>query len=86
MQKTQPKIKKNATLDIFLMQLLLGRTIKHYLCNVKSCKNMEQRRTTPEFITSLEPNEIFLFGSNLRGMHGSGAAYGTRGEEYCVAT
>ena len=30
---------------------------------------MEQRRTTPEFITSLEPNEIFVFGSNLSGMH-----------------
>ena len=24
---------------------------------------MEQKRTTPEFITSLEPNEIFVFGS-----------------------
>ncbi len=36
---------------------------------------MEQKRTTPEFITSLEPNEIFVFGSNLRGMHGGGAAY-----------
>lgn len=36
---------------------------------------MEQKRTTPEFITSLEPNEIFVFGSNLKGMHGGGAAY-----------
>ena len=26
----------------------------------------QQRRTTPEFITSLEPNEIFVFGSNLK--------------------
>lgn len=34
-----------------------------------------QKRTTPEFITSLEPNEIFVFGSNLKGMHGGGAAY-----------
>ena len=32
---------------------------------------MEQKRTTPEFITSLEPNEIFVFGSNLKGMHGA---------------
>ena len=41
---------------------------------------MEQKRTTPEFlpskrttserITSLEPNEIFVFGSNLKGMQG----------------
>ena len=35
---------------------------------------MKQKRTTPEFITSLEPNEIFVFGSNLKGMHGGGAA------------
>ena len=31
-------------------------------------------RTTPEFITELHPNEIFVFGSNLAGMHGGGAA------------
>lgn len=30
---------------------------------------------TPEFIKSLKPNEIFVFGSNLAGMHGGGAAY-----------
>ncbi len=35
---------------------------------------MEKKRTTPEFITQLEPNEIFVFGSNLQGMHGGGAA------------
>lgn len=31
-------------------------------------------RTTPEWITSLRPNEIFVFGSNLAGKHGKGAA------------
>ena len=36
---------------------------------------MEKKRTTPEFITELQPNEIFVFGSNLKGMHGGGAAY-----------
>ncbi|MCR5050185.1 MAG: hypothetical protein K6A36_03785 [Paludibacteraceae bacterium] len=29
---------------------------------------------TPEYITSLRPNEVFVFGSNLAGMHGGGAA------------
>ena len=29
---------------------------------------------TPDFITRLEPNEVFVFGSNLAGMHGGGAA------------
>ena len=61
---------------------------------------MEQKRTTPEFITSLEPNEIFVFGSNLRGMHGGGAAYvayrkfgaimgqgvGLQGQSYAIPT
>jgi hypothetical protein len=61
---------------------------------------MEQKRTTPEFITLLEPNEIFVFGSNLRGMHGGGAAYiayrkfgaimgqgvGLQGQSYAIPT
>ena len=38
-------------------------------------KDMEEKRTTPEFITELQPNEVFVFGSNLEGMHGGGAAY-----------
>ena len=35
---------------------------------------MTQKRTTPEFITELQPGEIFVFGSNLGGMHAGGAA------------
>ena len=35
---------------------------------------MEKKRTTPEYITELKPGEIFVFGSNLQGMHGGGAA------------
>lgn len=31
-------------------------------------------RVTPEQITTLQPNEIFVFGSNLQGLHGGGAA------------
>lgn len=31
-------------------------------------------RFTPDFITELKENEIFVFGSNLQGMHGGGAA------------
>ena len=58
------------------------------------------RRTTPEFITELQPNEIFVFGSNLKGMHGGGAAYiayrkfgaimgqgvGLQGQSYAIPT
>lgn len=35
---------------------------------------MYNRRFTPERIQNLEKNEIFVFGSNLAGMHGGGAA------------
>ena len=31
---------------------------------------MEKKRKTPEYITALQPNEIFVFGSNLKGIHG----------------
>ncbi len=31
-------------------------------------------RITPEHIESLSEGEVFVFGSNLRGMHGAGAA------------
>lgn len=35
---------------------------------------MSQKRVTPERITQLEDNEVFVFGSNLEGAHGGGAA------------
>jgi hypothetical protein len=61
---------------------------------------MQQKRTTPEFISELQPGEIFVFGSNLRGMHGGGAAYaayrkfgavmgqgvGLQGQSYAIPT
>ena len=57
-------------------------------------------RITPDYITSLKPNEIFVFGSNLAGMHGGGAARmarlhfgavlgngdGPQGESYAIPT
>ncbi len=62
--------------------------------------DMEQIRTTPEYITELQPNEIFVFGSNLKGLHGGGAAYvayrkfgavmgqgvGLQGQSYAIPT
>lgn len=61
-------------------------------------KNIE--RTTPDFITSLAENEIFVFGSNLAGFHGGGAArvahqrfgavwgqgVGLQGQSYAIPT
>ena len=57
-------------------------------------------RITPEFITSLQPNEVFVFGSNLAGFHGGGAAHiahakfgaiwgqgvGMQGQSYAIPT
>lgn len=31
-------------------------------------------RFTPDFITKIESDEVFVFGSNLKGMHAGGAA------------
>lgn len=55
---------------------------------------------TPELITELRPDEVFVFGSNLAGMHGGGAAWvafrkfgavmgcgvGFRGQSYAIPT
>ena len=55
---------------------------------------------TPERIEELKADEIFVFGSNLEGMHGAGAAYvafqkfgavmgcgiGLRGQSYAIPT
>lgn len=35
---------------------------------------MMKSRFTQDFITELKESEIFVFGSNLQGMHGGGAA------------
>lgn len=35
---------------------------------------MNNTQITPEFITRLAADEVFVFGSNLAGMHGGGAA------------
>lgn len=57
-------------------------------------------RITPEFISELRENEIFVFGSNLAGMHGGGAArtarlhfgavmgegVGLQGQSYAIPT
>jgi hypothetical protein len=41
---------------------------------IKNSAIMSQKRVTPERITQLEDNEVFVFGSNLEGAHGGGAA------------
>ena len=61
---------------------------------------IKQKRITPDHIKQLEPNEIFVFGSNLKGLHGGGTAYiayskfgaimgqgvGLQGKSYAIPT
>ena len=61
---------------------------------------MSQKRTTPNHIDKLQPGEIFVFGSNLLGMHAGGAAcaayhkfgavmgqgVGLQGQSYAIPT
>jgi hypothetical protein len=41
----------------------------------RTFNGIERPAFTPEFITELKTDEVFVFGSNLAGMHGGGAAY-----------
>lgn len=61
---------------------------------------MYNREFTPERISELKENEIFVFGSNLAGLHGGGAAWiayerfgavmgqgvGLQGQSYAIPT
>ena len=61
---------------------------------------IKKERVTPEWIDTLSDNEVFVFGSNLAGMHGGGAArvarlrfgavlgkgVGLQGQSYAIPT
>jgi hypothetical protein len=60
---------------------------------------MFSERITPNWIETLKPHEVFVFGSNLNGMHGGGAAklamkwgavwgkgVGLQGQTYAIPT
>lgn len=63
-------------------------------------ESSDMNRITSDKITTLKPNEIFVFGSNLKGQHGGGAAYyayvkfgaewgngiGMQGQSYAIPT
>lgn len=63
-------------------------------------EEMKKNRISPEWIDTLKDNEIFVFGSNLAGMHGGGAArvarlrfgavlgngVGIQGQSYAIPT
>ena len=67
---------------------------------MKEYDGIERPAYTPDYITELKTDEVFVFGSNLAGMHGGGAAYvafrqfgavmgcgvGLRGQSYAIPT
>ncbi len=81
-----------------------GNNIFNNKNNMEDIKNnmedMKKGRITPRWIDSLKENEIFVFGSNLAGMHGGGAAriarlhfgavmgqgIGLQGQSYAIPT
>ena len=68
--------------------------------NKNNMEEKKKRRITPRWIDSLKETEIFVFGSNLAGMHGGGAAriarlhfgavmgkgVGLQGQSYAIPT
>lgn len=42
---------------------------------ISQMEQKDPRRITPDFITQLQPGEVFVFGSNLQGFHAGGAAH-----------
>ena len=58
-----------------MVQFCIEKSSDSIFGHIKQKKEtMKEKRTTPNYIDRLAPNEIFVFGSNLRGMHGGGAA------------
>ena len=67
---------------------------------MRTYNGIERPEFTPERISELKADEVFVFGSNLAGMHGGGAAYyafkhfgavmgcgvGLRGQSYAIPT
>ena len=70
------------------------------MISMRTYNNIPRPDYTPERITELKADEVFVFGSNLAGMHGAGAAWlafqkfgavmgcgvGLRGQSYAIPT
>ncbi len=72
------KSSSGAQLRILKCLSLSPKNMPDDMFNVNEDKNMaenhKKERITPIWIEHLKENEIFVFGSNLAGMHGGGAA------------
>lgn len=82
----------SSTLGVFI-------SVVNHMNSNKSTKPSSIKRISPKWIDKLEENEIFVFGSNLDGLHGGGAAaiarkwgaiwgqgVGLQGQTYAIPT
>ena len=72
----------------------------NFVSDMRTYKGIERPDHTPDMISELKADEVFVFGSNLEGMHGGGAAFaawkkfgavmgcgvGLRGQSYAIPT
>ena len=73
---------------------------RNFVFDMRTYNGIDRPDFTPEQISELKADEVFVFGSNLEGMHGGGAAYyawkhfgalmgcgvGLRGQSYAIPT
>ena len=85
------EIVESAGIDYFCIMDTMGKRVY---------AGVERPAFTPERISELHPDEVFVFGSNLAGMHGAGAAraavdhfgavwgcgVGLQGQSYAIPT
>ena len=74
--------------------------MRNFVLVMRMYNGIERPDFTPDYIKELKADEVFVFGSNLAGMHGGGAAYvafrqfgavmgcgvGLRGQSYAIPT
>ena len=74
-------------------------SVVNQMNSMSSRKTTSTKRISPKWIDKLEANEVFVFGSNLEGLHGGGAAaiakkwgaiwgqgVGLQGQTYAIPT
>lgn len=95
-----PYFRKHFDMDLDMPEIMPELGMAYGKMVMEETAPCGAKRTTPERVTSLKPNEIFVFGSNLRGMHGGGASYiayrnfgavmgqgvGLQGQSYAIPT
>ena len=73
---------------------------RNFVFDMRTYNGVDRPDFTPEQISELKADEVFVFGSNLEGMHGGGAAFaawkkfgavmgcgvGLRGQSYAIPT